>query len=380
MKKTSIIFCLLAGCLLSFSLFKKKEVSLNLFYTLNYADDSWQKQRTGFLWVLSYLGAELPEGSFDKSMEWIDSSRFKLNFNSLGFNEKALEVLGSISDSLKTTPYYLKYKRIELGQFIALTIGSSPHYYAITNTPSSYRQFLTTHDLSNPSVFLVTKSTVAKHHRVIRYKTNPSILKATFVAEEGEGDINANFRPAFFETIDIMKNGQLHFAIYNDKGHLVNASPLELGNAGKPAKCMWCHEIVIQPLYEKTDSVKNSIGPQAFQRLVEKQNALLDTYRKTLHSDINFNNRQDHTLMELLYISYMEPSLKKLAKEWDIPEKELKAIVSGQSVHRHYEFKFLDSLYYRSDIERHTPCQHIRVAADIREPCVDEPDFTKKKK
>ena len=32
--------------------------------------------------------------------------------------------------------------------------------------------------------------------------------------------------------------------------------------------------------------------------------------------------------MELLYISYMEPSIKKLSKEWSIPEKELKTILN----------------------------------------------------
>jgi hypothetical protein len=380
MKKISIIVCLLAGILLSFSFYEKKEVSLNLFYTLNYEGDSWQKQRTGFLWALSYLGAELPKGSFDKSMKWTDSSNFTLNFNSLGFNDHALAALESITDSIKKTAYYAKYNRIELGQFIALTIGSSPHYYAITNTAASYDQFLKTHDLKDPSVFLVTKSTVAKHHRIIRYKLNPSVLKATFVAEEGNGDVNAGFTPAFFETIDVMKNGQLHFAIYDAGGKLVNASPAERGVAGKPAKCLWCHEIVFQPLYAKTDSVKNSIGPQEFQQLIEKQNILLDNYRNTLNSDINFSNRQDHTLMELLYISYMEPSLRKIAKEWNVPEKELKAILNQQTTHTHYEFKFLDSLYYRNEVEQHTPCKYISTAKDIREPCVYEPDFIKRKR
>lgn len=380
MKKTPVIVCLLTAVLLSFSFFRKKEVSLNLLYTLNYEGDNWAKQRTGLLWALSYLGAELPKGSFDKSMVRIDSSSFTLNFGSLGFNEHALEVLESITDSIKKTPYYTKYNRIELGHFIALTIGSSPHYYAITNTPATYKQFLKGHDLTDPSVFLVTNSTVANHHRVIRYKLNPSILKTTFVAEEGTGSVNSDFTPAFFETIDVMKNGQLHFAIYNSNGDRVNASPIEHGKAGKPAKCLWCHEIVFQPLYSKTDSVANSIGPQQFQRLIEKQNAMLDDYRKTLHSDINFNNRQDHTLMELLYISYMEPSLKKLAGEWQVPEKELRAILNQQTTHRHYEFKFMDSLYYRGDIQEHTPCKYISVANDIREPCVHEPDFIKHKK
>lgn len=378
MKKTSIIFCLLAGSLLSFSLFKKKEVSLNLFYTLNYTDDSWQKQRTGFLWALSYLGAELPKGSFDKSITLIDSNSFKLNFSSLGFSEQALAVLEAITDSIKNTPYYAKYNRIELGHFIALTIGSSPHYYAITNTPASYGQFLKEHDLSDPSVFLVTKSTVAKHHRVIRYKTNPSVLKTVFIAEEGAGEINADFTPGFFETIDIMKNGQLHFAIYNASGHLVNASPLEHGNAGKPAKCLWCHEIVIQPLYAKTDSVKNSVGPKQFQQLVEKQNNMLTDYRKTLKSDINFNNRQDHTEMELLYISYKEPGIQKFAKEWGLTDQEAGALQQKFKSHTHDEFNYLTNLVYRDSLLEFFKVNDIQTSENIREPCIYEPMYIKK--
>ncbi len=364
----------------SFSYFQKKDVSLNLSYTSNYKDDTRQKQTTGFLWALSYLGAELPKGSYEKNIEWIDSSSFKISFNELGFDEIALQALETITDSIKKTPYYIQYNRIDVGHFIALTIGSSPHYYAITKAHATYDQFLKTHDFKNPTVFLVTNSTVAKHHRIVRYKINSSILKTTFIAEEGNGKVNVDFKPSFFETIDIMKNGQLRFAIYNEKGNLVNASPVERGLAGKPAKCMWCHEIVIQPLYAKTDSIKNSISPKAFQKLVEEQNKILTEYRQTLNSEINFNNRQDHTFMELLYISYMEPSLKKLSKEWNVPEKDLRTILKQQSVHQHYEFKFMDSLYYRSDIEQHTPCKCINTSTDIREPSIYEPDFIKKEK
>jgi hypothetical protein len=380
MKKTTIVLFLGIITTLSLSFFHKTDPSLNISYSLNYKGDSWQKQRTGFLWALSYLGAELPKGSFDGAIEWKDSSNFKIDFGKLGFDGYALNALTVITDSIKETAYYKKYNRIDLGQFIALTIGSSWHYYAITNTPATYQKFLSVRGFKNPTVFLLSKSTVAKHHRVIKYSINPSVLQTTIIAEEGEGDLGNNFSPAFFETIDVMKNGQLHFAVYNAEGNLVSASPLELGSAGKPAKCMWCHEIVFQPLYAKTDSVKNSVGPHAFQQLIEKQNNILSDYRKTLNSDINFNNRQDHTLMELLYISYMEPSLKKLAKEWDVPEKELKAILNQQVTHQHYEFKFMDSLYFRGEIEQHTPCKYISVSKDIREPSVHEPDFIKKRK
>jgi hypothetical protein len=379
LKKIRLILFSLILISISFSFLQKDSVSINLSYNLNYKDDSWQKQRTGFLWALSYLGAELSKGSFDKNIEWIDSSSFKINFNSLGFDEHALNVLKLITDSITNTPYYIEHHSIDVGHFIALTIGSSPHYYAITNMPENYSQFLASHEFENPIVFSVTKSSVAKHHRVVKCKINKSILKTAFIAEESGGEINSNFIPSFFETMDIMKNGQLRFAIYNANGSLVNASPVEFGNAGKPAKCLWCHEIVIQPLFIKTDSVANSISPREFQKLVESQNMMLNMYRKTLNSEINFNNRQDHTLMELLYISYMEPSIKKLSKEWSIPEKDLKVILNQQTTHPHSEFSFFDSVYYRAGIEKYAPSKCIKVADDIREPSIYEPMFIKRK-
>ncbi|MCF8423821.1 MAG: hypothetical protein K9H41_05715 [Bacteroidia bacterium] len=373
MKK--IVVILFSLLLVSFSFLYKDNVSLNLSYTLNYKDDSWHKQRTGFLWALSYLGADLPKGSFDKYIEWIDSSSFEINFNSLGFDEHALNELKSITDSIKNTPYYIKHHSIDVGHFIALTIGSSPHYYAITNIPENYGQFLASHEFEDPIVFSVTKSSVAKHHRVVKCKIHKSVLKTAFIAEEGSGEINSNFIPEFFETMDIMKNGQLRFAIYNANGSLVNASPVEFGNAGKPAKCMWCHEIVIQPLFIKTDSVANSISPREFQKLAESQNMILNVYRKTLNSEINFDMKQYHTLMELLYISYMEPSIKKLSKEWDISEKDIRVILNQQTTHHHSEFSFFDSVYYRAGIERYAPSKCIKVADDIREPSIYEPMF-----
>ena len=127
----------------------------------------------------------------------------------------------------------------------------------------------------------------------------------------------------------MMPNGQLRFAIYDIQGNLTASSPKRLGEAGKPAKCLWCHELVFQPLFIGTDTLANNMSPNEFQNLIEKQNNLLSNYRKKLSSDIDFTKTQDHTLMELLYISYMEPSLQKLSKEWSIGLVELKKLLKN---------------------------------------------------
>ncbi|MBS1634759.1 MAG: hypothetical protein JST26_02475 [Bacteroidetes bacterium] len=373
----SMVLAVFLGIAMSF--FSRREVSLTISYTLNYEGDSWQKNRTGFLWALSYLGAELPKGCFDKSLDWIDSTTFKIRFHELGFNDQALQVLEAITDSIKNTRQYRKYNSIDLGQFIALTIGSSPHYYAITGVPAHYADFSGKHGSSAKQVFPLLHSTVAMHNRRLSFSAADSVLNTIFVAEEGSGDLAlGQFKPQYYEVMDVMPNGQLRFAVYDGQGNLADASPKSLGAAGKPAKCVWCHELVFQPLFEITDSLPDSMSPAQFGELVNHQNKLLDEYRRTLHSEINFENKQDHTFMELIYISYMEPSLRRLSKEWHMSEHRLKRILRHEKLHQHPEFDFLKDCYARRDVNPHAPCRWIEVSEDIREPSNYEPSYLAK--
>ena len=226
--------------------------------------------------------------------------------------------------------------------------------------------------------FFLTHSSVARHQRVIKYNISDSILQSVFIAEEGKLCENMSmFEAEVYEVLDVLSNGQLRFAIYNKLGNLVDASPKSYGEAGKPAKCIWCHEIVFQPLFVKTDSVKNSISPSEFKEVISNRNFHLNNYRKTLHSEIDFDKKQDHTLMELLYINYYEPSLKKLSKEWNMDEIALKKILKNNQTHTHHEFKYLIDLYTRSDIEKFSPFNSIRMPNDVREPSSFEPNLTK---
>lgn len=373
----SLILAVFMGIAMSF--FSKREVSLTISYTLNYEGDSWQKNRTGLLWALSYLGADLPKGSFDKNIEWVNKRSFRIHFHELGFNDQALQALKVIADSIEQTPQYKKMKSLDLGQFIALTVGSSWHYYAITGVPSHYTDFLKAHQFRETHRFPLLHSTVANHHRLITGSSDGSILHAVFIAEEGECDLTDSlFKTMFYEVMDIMPNGQLRFAVYDASGQLADASPRLLGRAGKPAKCIWCHEIKIQPLFAATDSIYGRMGPHEFQQLVISHNQALDAYRESLQSDIDFSRKQDHTLMELAYISYMEPSVKKLAQEWHLPRWKIRRLLKKELTHTHEEFGFLTGLYNRADVTPYAPCQWLCGPADIREPSNKEPDFVTK--
>jgi hypothetical protein len=376
-KKTIIFFCsiLLIGI---YGFHHKPEVSLNLRFTKNYEGDSWKNTRTGFIWALSFLGADLPKGSFDKSIEWNGDSSFNLNFNGIGFNENALQALNIICDSLKKTEEYQAKNSIDLGEFIVITLGSSWHYYRVTGVANNLKEFKKIYDFSEAETFPVIHSSVAKHNRILRLNFNDEVLKQAYIAEEGSGEfLHGKFRTAAFEAFDIMPNGQLRFAIYNREGNLIAASPQQYSAAGKPAKCLWCHEINIQPLFLPTDTLKGYITPAQFQKRVDHQMRLLNRYRATLNSDIDFVRTQDHTFTEHLYTSYMEPSLKRLSQEWNMPEETLKKILSFNTTHVHEEFKQFGELFSRDDVSEKSPYKPIQTPLNVREENEREPDFFK---
>lgn len=373
---SALIAGLVMSLVIGLSCFPKRDCSLDLSYTLNYPGDSWEKNRTGFLWSLSYLGARLPEGSFDQSITWQDSTRFHIDFNGLGFSPAALEAIARICDSLRESPQYRYRGSIDLGQFVALTVGSSWHYYAITGVPSRYADFLSLHKGKNMSTFPLLQSTVASHNRRIRFHAGEPVLRSVFIAEEAPLALSDSaFAPEVYEVMDVMPNGQLRFAVYDRQGALCAASPKHLGSAGKPAKCLWCHELVVQPLFRATDSLPGYLQPAQFQAIVSALNRGLDAYRAQLRSDIDFRNKQDHTYMELLYINYMEPSLQKLSKEWGVPEAGLQNLLLAEQLHQHEEFDFLKDRYHRSAIQRYAPCLWVNGPASIREPGNDEPHY-----
>jgi hypothetical protein len=352
------------------------EIHLNIHYTLNYPEDSWQKNRTGLIWTLSYLGAELPKNSFDSSIVWKDKQTFSLNFNSLGFNNNALQALRKITDSLKTTAVYKKKQAIDLGHFIAITLGSSWHYYSITNAPSTLSDYLASKHIKHIECFPLPLSGISSHHRILKINANDTITNTFLMAEEGEGDVKiGTFITKEVEVIDIMKNGQLRVIIYDVEGNIVATASKLYSNAGKPAKCIWCHEIAIPGLLTKPDSVVGFIGPEEFVEKIRIQNLRLTNYRKTLNSDLDFTKTQDHTYQEIIYTSYMEPSLKRLSQEWNISEKKLQRILNNKTKHTHHEFRFLGELMDRNDVLYKNSLLPGKLPGNIREESNCEPNY-----
>lgn len=379
-----IILFFLTFILLGMSLIEKKKENsseITLKYTLKYENDSWVKTRTGFLWALSMLGAELPQGSFNRSIIWKNTNTFRLKLDSLGFNKNALEALKVVCTRLKESEIYKKMGAIEIGHFIASTLGSSWHYYEITEAPRTYSEFIRLHNYQPLEVFPVTHSTVSKKNRFVTSGFDGSdILKAAYTAEEGVGNIRNNtFVAKEFNVMDVMKNGQLRFMIYDSTGQLMSSADEYFGFSGKPAKCLWCHEVNVQTVFEPTDSVPGYTGPVSFDRNVKRDNELLRQYRLRLKSDIDYTQKQDHTQTELIYINYMEPSLESLAQEWKMPKEKLKKLLKNYRTHVYPEFPFLGNLYYRDSIQKISSYKPSELPSSIRNASAYEPDFFKTK-
>jgi hypothetical protein len=382
MKKNKVyIFIIMMAIVVSAFLSRKKDNShlINLRFNLSYKGDTITKQKTGLIWALSFLGATLPKNSFETALTKISETQYELDITKVGFNEKAVTAMRKIIATLKQSDEYKKMAGIDLGEFVVYTLGSSWHYYEITGASTNYQQFKQQYNWQNAIVFPVLHSSVAKHHRNIKMSNTTDVKKMAFIAEEGEGEIDKNtFISKTYEVFDIMANGQLRFAIYNSKGQLSHASEKIYGNAGKPSKCLWCHEIEIQTLYTNTDSLPNYISPRQFKNTIADRMNILVNYRKTLNSDVNYNNRQDHALMELLYINFMEPSAYKLSNEWNKKENDLNTLFQTITKHPHREHAFLKNLMERSTIQSYSPYKTVQLPDSILEENGNEPNVFKR--
>ena len=378
MKKQLIffpLFGLLFFCLVFFTE-KPDDQIIRLRFNLAYQEESISKQKTGLLWALSFLGAELPIQSFDKSFVFVKKNTYALNISTLGFNNNAVGAFKKIISELKQSEEYHLTGGIDLGEFIVYTLGSSWHYYAITGAAPTFADFKNLHPSDKLDVFPLLHSDIASHHRIIKIGNDQDILKTFFIAEGGNGDLDkSTFETKTYEVFDIMKNGQLRFAIYGADGELKAASEKELSKAGKPTKCLWCHETSIQPLFTTGDSLVGFLSPTQFQNLISNKMDLLRQYRDKLKTEIIYSHTQDHALTELLYINYMEPSIKKLSAEWRQNENTLLKKFKNQPKHDHNEYGFLKNLLTRAQIKMSSPYKTVALPDSIWEENASEPNI-----
>jgi hypothetical protein len=377
-------FKLLTGCLVLFIIWVScanhvivhdTNLTISLRWVKSYPGESKDEVVTGLAWNLSFLGAELPTGSLNQAIQWEDS-HFTLDLSQVGFRTSAQESFIELINFLKSSDEYRARGGIDLGRFIMLTLNSTNHYYAITGAPRTYSAFRAQYIFDEKKAG-ISPSTIAFGDRLIELSTGSRLDKIAFVATEGEGSIkDGTFVAREFETLDFMKNGQLRFALYDMNGNLKLAASKSLTAAGKPSKCLWCHELGLQKPFNDAPQLSGYYTTEEFKGKLDERTNLIHAYRNTLSSEINFSKTQDHTKGELLYLAFMEPSAERLAEEWSISVEEVKQALIHISTHEHDEFSFLgDKLYHRKDIDHLAPYETVQVPEDPRNLSQYEPDF-----
>jgi hypothetical protein len=344
-----------------------------LIWNKGYEKQTSQDVMRGMIWTFSWLGSELPEGCFAKGVQTTDSIRYTVNFDSLGFTDRAQSALQGICDSIRRTEEYKARGGIDIGQFVMLTLGSSYHYYEIVGAPRTLADFKQHYRLdSTVHVFGLTTSGIAKGHRLIHFSRDTSLMHYGFMAMEGHGSLDSGtFVPTHYECFDVMPNGQLRFMIYDEDGWLTDGTPKEFGEAGKPAKCLWCHETSIQPLFIDNKPVAGMLTNEGFIAYRDSMQARLQRYRFSLKSDMNYENHQEHTLAELLYITYMEPTAMHLAHEWSISEDSVRRLLHREKSYTFEEFDYIGTVYDRKHVRYYDTINEIEVPWSARETGTD---------
>ncbi len=362
MKKLLLFCCFL--CFIScerdsYSDLIATETRISLKWNKAYPDDTIDKSLIGLKWALSYVGAVLPSSNTGFSNT---DSTITIDIKKLGFDQNAEAKMLQLAEKIKATTEYQTQGAVDLGRFVTLLIGASEHYYAIIGTPQTLNEVLDKYTLL-PQKGYVDNSGVSLEHRIIQFSEQNG-LNQVFLSEEVDPNTGEIYE---YETIELLPNGQLRFGIFDVDGNRKNNADATHSNAGKPAKCMWCHESTIQPLFYVNNDHAGYLTAADFGTTLSNYRESYRNLKLALTDGVDFSQTQQHTLTELLYISFMEPSAERLSLEWNLPLSQVQVLLSGLTTHVYDEFPFLGNLYYRKDIEALAPFQGLQVSDHVRE-------------
>ncbi len=337
---------------------EQKETVLTLKWNKAYPEDTIDKSVIGLEWALSYCGAMLPNAPYSIL---VATDKITIDITALGFDDNALKKMQKLHKAIQASQEYKTNKAIDLGRYVTLLIGASEHYYEITGVPKRLDELLSKYQVTSETGYL-NQSSVSLGHRKIQFSEQEGLSQFLIATE-----IDSLTQKVYeYETIEIMPNAQLRFGIYDADGFRKNSAENSHSNAGKPAKCMWCHESnILQMFRNQQDSDGFLTYLQLQQKLITYNDIL--TRQKLSLSGIDFSQKQQHTLTELLYISFMEPSAERLSLEWSMPVQKVQNLLSGLPTHAHEEFPFLGVLYDRNQVENYAPKKGLPVSTSVRE-------------
>jgi hypothetical protein len=369
-----------AGCNRTDQLPPPKDPSLviKLRWIKSYPSQSKSQVSTGLFWALSFLGAKLPADvaviSWDGPMVTLDLDAAGVAGTSKAAWKKLLHVLRSSDE-------YRVMGGIDIGRFVFLSLCSSYQYYALTGVSPSYAEFRAGRTFA-PKQVAIVESAVAHGNRLIEVGQGGDINSVAFVAFEGAGALeDHSFQKTDIETLDVMENGQLRFGLYDLGGHLKAATTPALTAAGKPSKCLWCHEINLQRPFRNVTDLDGYYSTKEFTELVANATRIIASYRKTLASKVDFTRLQDHSNAEDLYLSFAEPTASRLAAEWNISVDRVDQLLASRNLKTHSHSERIDddvlgdNLYDRNEVESLAPYATVRGPSDMREASSYEPNL-----
>lgn len=349
---------------------------IRLRWVPSYNQDSQERAATGLKWALSLLGAHLHPNQEADLITWHSKTHMDVNFVAAGMTAQALTALNTLCKKLRDSEEYAVRGGIDLGRFLLLTLGTSAHYYRITGTPQTYAAFKAQHSKPTHTVN-ITASLVAKEDRRLMGGVAAQAREIAWVAEEGSGQISdGSFKVIERETLDVMANGQLRFAVYGVDGQLRPAGDPNHSVAGKPARCMWCHESGLQRAWLDNSVGKGGMTRAEFHTLVDKQTLLLQQLRTNTPQSIGLDVQDKHIQMELIYVAFMEPTVERLAAEWGLPVAQVRSMTAGMRRHTEMEYRaWLQPSLSRGQVASLVPYAVVRVPSDPLEPAAFEPDY-----
>ena len=336
-----------------------EELPLQLKWNKSYEEDTFEKAIIGLEWTLSYMGAKLPHPNDGINPQ---SPIIEIDVEKLGFTTIAIEKLERLHDAIITSEEYQATGAIDLGRYVSLLLGAPEHYYEITGVPYLLSDMLESYEL-NPDRGYVNNSGVSLEHRLVSFSEQDG-FNQIFFCEEIDPETGNTLE---YETVELMQNGQPRFGIYDKDGFRINNTDPLHSNAGKPAKCIWCHESSIQPLFSEQQDFEGFIPYLEFKDILLDFRSSHRTLQNSLFDGVDFQETQQHTLTELLYISFMEPSAERLSLEWGISVAEVESLLLGLPTHIHEEFFYLGDLYDRNEIESYAPFSGLQVSSSVRE-------------
>lgn len=352
------------------------ETRINLRWIPSYPGDSQARVRTGLLWALSLLGAQIPKASTAPIVTWLSPTLLRLDLGAAGFTPAALVTLAKLCAILRSSEAYAVHGGVDAGRFVTLTVATSAHYYRITHPPNTLAAFKALHPVVGHEVH-VAKSLVALGQRRLLGSPAQQGKDIAWISEEGPGSLSAGtFAIAEYEVFDVMPNGQLRFAIYGLDGKLRRWADPKHSEAGKPARCMFCHESGVEPMWLDDAAGPGGLSQQKFNALRDQQQLLLQKMRAKAPAKINYDIKDEHSQMELLYVAFMEPTAQRLATEWGLTEAAVEKLLVGRETHKETVYHAWKAhSYHRRDVEALGPVQVIKAPGRALLDSNYEPDL-----